>query len=133
MQKSNTDSRWYIVNEYNNPPQHMKPKPCMHVCSFLWYTVNDKSLAREIFAVHSISSKCRENFCGFCFICTESAAIVRSIHRENFAIYQKSVKSGHKGFLSCSFCRLQYNYRLILLFALLIKFLRIFCISDVKL
>ena len=35
------------------------------------------------FVVHWISSKCKENFCNFYFICIESAGITQSIHREN--------------------------------------------------
>ena len=32
----------------------------------------------------------RENFCGLCFICIESAAIVQKIYMEIFAIHQNS-------------------------------------------
>ena len=45
---------------------------------------NDKIKQVKSLVVCWISSKCRENFHGFCFICMESAAIAQSIHRKNF-------------------------------------------------
>ena len=72
-----------------------------HVICDQWYLrtfVYDKSQARESFTVNWISSKCRENFRCFCFICMERAkeshcSTEHAFVKKTFVIHRKSAKT----------------------------------------
>ena len=59
---------------------------CDYNPSYFQFVKNHVTKAKQEknFTVHWVSSECRENFCGVCFICIENAAIAQSIHKENF-------------------------------------------------
>ena len=76
------------------------PMGCTHHTSYyIIIVLTTKVKQVKSFVVYWISSQCRENFCGFCFIFIKSAAIAQSIRRENF----HNLLENHKTFLSCSF------------------------------
>ena len=68
------------------------------VSYFTMYCKTTKLEQEKSFTVYCISSKCRKNFCGVCFICIESAAIAQSIHWKNFCDSSK-ICENHETFL----------------------------------
>ena len=72
-------------------------------------------VSERSFTVHWISFICKENFSGFCFICTEIAALLKAFVGKTFTINQKSIKTVSRLAFNLSFivlCLYRLNNRI---------------------
>ena len=73
------------------------------------YTINDKSQARESFAIHWISFKCiKKTFVVFASSALKVLPLLKAIVGRTFAIHLKSGANNSKAFFLRSFCHLRY-------------------------